>query len=215
MLRLTLRSAAFADFAVPLPAQWVKVVLAPPEALVRPNRSYTIRRIDPVARRLEIDFALHADGGPLSSWAAGARVGDTVHLGIPRGGFSIDRSAPWFLLGGDETALPAIESILAALPDGPAPVDVFVEIPGMADARPIATGDNRRVIWLPRDDSRHGVLLQAALEGAALRDGPGQVFLAGEAKAIQVARSSISARAPGAQVKAAGYWRLGTADHRD
>ena len=153
--------------------------------------------------------------GPLSSWAAGARVGDTVHLGMPRGGFTVDQGAPWFLLAGDKPALPAIESILAVLPDGPAPVDVLLEIPSMADAQPIATDGSRRIVWLPRDDARAGTLLKTAVDGATLRDGPGQVFLAGEAIAVQAARSSASARAPGARVKAAGYWRLGAADHRD
>src|SRR5262245_20113224 len=39
-------------------------------------RSYTVRRQRPGL--LDIDFALHADGGPATRWAAAARPGDRV-----------------------------------------------------------------------------------------------------------------------------------------
>ena len=43
-----------------------------------PFRTYTVRRIDPEARELDIDFVLHHDAGPAGAWAEVAAAGDRI-----------------------------------------------------------------------------------------------------------------------------------------
>ena len=64
---------------------------------------------------LEVDFVLHGDG-PASSWAAQAQPGQALIMAGPGPNYLIDPGADWFLLAGDDAALPAIETILDALP---------------------------------------------------------------------------------------------------
>lgn len=61
------------------------------------------------------------------------KPGDVVQIAGPRSGFRLDPNVTHLLIGGDETALPAIGSILEALPAGVA-VEVFIEIPDEANA---------------------------------------------------------------------------------
>ena len=70
-------------------------------------RNYTPRRHDPVKGELEIDFVLHGDG-PASSWAAQAAPGQTLGVGGPRGSMVVPLDFDWYVLVGDQTALPAI-----------------------------------------------------------------------------------------------------------
>jgi len=70
-------------------------------------RDFTPRHFDASTRTLTLGFALH-DAGPASAWAASARVGDVLGFGGPRGSRLTPDNFDWYLLVGDETALPAI-----------------------------------------------------------------------------------------------------------
>ncbi|MET0170691.1 MAG: siderophore-interacting protein [Aliihoeflea sp.] len=93
-----------------------------PDGLIQPVapeqkpqvRKYTLRRIDPVAREVDIDFVIHEVAGPGSDWANFAQAGDLVGMAGPGGRTA--KTADWMLLAGDETALPAIARILEGLP---------------------------------------------------------------------------------------------------
>ncbi len=68
------------------------------------------------------------------------------------------------LLAGDETAAPAIASILEALDDS-YDVDAFIEVPTGADVLTVSCRPQFRVRWLPRADRPHGTALMAAVAG--------------------------------------------------
>ena len=68
-----------------------------------------------------IDFVLHGDG-PAASWAANAVAGSLVGQGGPRGSLVVSDDFDWYLLAGDETALPSIARRLEELPPGCDPV---------------------------------------------------------------------------------------------
>lgn len=143
-----------------------------------PFRTYTVRRIDPEALELDIDFVLHHDAGPAGAWAEAATIGDRILVVGPdarsaESAQGIDfhpGTAQRLLLAGDETAAPAICAILEGLAPGIV-VDAFIEVPGEDDALPLAAG-SARVQWLARDARPHGEALIEAVEAwtAASRD---------------------------------------------
>lgn len=137
-------------------------------------RTYTIRDVvgSGVDTRLVIDLVLHlADGasGPGSLWAAAAQVGDRIGLlaprrGVPFGGIEFTPGAASRLLfAADETAVPAVASIMADLPVDAAG-SAYLEVPSSDDIQEFPTPAGVRVIWLPRNELPHGHrLCQAVL----------------------------------------------------
>lgn len=113
-------------------------------------RKYTIRRIDPQAGTLDIDFLLHDHGGPGSRFAANARVGDVIGMIGPGGGSA--RPAEWNLFAGDETALPAIARLIEALPAGARGVAV-IEVADPRDEQKIRQVADIEITWLHRNRS--------------------------------------------------------------
>ncbi|MFF1878442.1 siderophore-interacting protein [Leifsonia sp. NPDC058230] len=136
-----------------------------------PIRTYTVRGVDQVARRLEVDFVAHGDGGPAARWLASAAEGDEVIIVGPDAR-SIDsaQGIDWnpgdatdLLLVGDETAAPAIASILESLP-ADRRVHAFIEVPDAADRLPLELPGQFSVTWLDRAGGANGCALVPAVE---------------------------------------------------
>lgn len=150
--------------------EWYSLWRAMPLATRGPLRTYTVRRIDPVARRLTVDFVVHHDAGPAGSWAEQAAPGQgIVIVGPDQRSENRRQGLDWHpgtarrvVLAGDETAAPAICAILEAL-DASYEVDAFIEVPTVADHLDLAVPDTFRVSWLPRADRPHGAALTEAL----------------------------------------------------
>ncbi len=144
--------------------------LLPGEAR-HPIRTYTIRRADPAARELVVDFVAHGDEGPASRWVQSAAPGDEVLViapdGVPLGGWEWHPgAATTLLLAGDETAVPAITAILESLPAEAAGA-AFLEIPDPADAIELLAPRGMAVEWLPRAVADGGVVLDRAVRSWA------------------------------------------------
>lgn len=135
-----------------------------------PFRTYTVRSIDPASRALDIDFVVHHDAGPAGSWADRAAVGDTLVIvgpdqRSPESRVGLDwhpGTARRVLLAGDETAAPAITSILESLGDE-YEADAFIEMPTAADILDLRLGAHLRVSWIARGDRPHGEALTEAV----------------------------------------------------
>lgn len=134
-------------------------------------RTYSVRAIrgSGVDTRLVVDFVLHPGAeGPGSTWAEQAEVGDRLvtlapRRGVPFGGIEfLPESATSLLLVGDETAVPAISSILAELPDGTRGT-AFLEVPVAGDILPVHCPVGMEVVWLPRDGAAAGERLIASV----------------------------------------------------
>ena len=159
-------------------------------------RTYTPRRFDPAGRELDIDFVLHDRGGTASTWARRARPGDRIVVAAGRGRYLPDPTADWHLVAGDETALPAIATIVAALPAGTRGM-VFVEVAGPDERLPLDSPADLHTTWLYRDGAAPGEALERALRRADLPAGDGRVFVAAEAAAVRRIRRHLLGR-PGA-----------------
>jgi NADPH-dependent ferric siderophore reductase len=140
-----------------------------PNELRNPLRVYTVRAIRPIERELDVDFVVHGDG-TAARWLATAVVGDEIIIIGPdalsvNSGLGIDwhpGHAHDLLLVGDETAAPAIASILESLPEH-REAHALIEVPSVADALRIDHSDRARVSWLPRDGGDPGSALVPAV----------------------------------------------------
>ncbi|XAH25762.1 siderophore-interacting protein [Xylophilus sp. GW821-FHT01B05] len=177
-------------------------------------RDYTPRHYDAAAGTLTIDFALH-DAGPATRWAEQAQPGQTLGVGGPRGSMLIPAAFDGYLLIGDDTALPAIARRLEELPAG-APVTVLAEVDSPADEIAFSTRTDLRITWVHRQGAAPGStsLLLDALPTLALPPGDFHTWIACETGAAKQLRASLIAHhgARPAWTKAAGYWRVGSAD---
>ena len=134
-----------------------------------PLRTYTVRAWRPELREIDVDFVLHGTSGLASAWASNAAPGQEMVIVGPdarvkdRGGFEWRPGAARnVLIGGDETAVPAVCAIVESLPHT-VRGEVFIEVPTAADAMPLAAPEGIAVNWLARDEASHGERLSAAI----------------------------------------------------
>ncbi|MCK0197158.1 siderophore-interacting protein [Ancylobacter sp. 6x-1] len=180
------------------------------------SRVYTLRRIDPAAGTLDIDMVLHEEDGPArpapgAHFALNARPGDPVGLMGP-GGTDLPE-ADWYLLAGDETALPAIARTLETLPAG-TPAFVFIEVADDAERQEIAAAASSRIAWLTRDGAPAGTtdLLERALRAMEWpAHGCGHAMVGCEQGAARAIRHFLRRERgmSGRAAEVAAYWRRG------
>jgi NADPH-dependent ferric siderophore reductase len=221
-------------FHIDAPAQHVKVLIPGPDehTVALPEmgpdgpvwpadqpraavRTYTPRRFDVSSGVLEIQFVLHGEG-PASRWAERAVPGDRLAIAGPGGRLSVDLDdGPW-IIAGDESAVPAIGTLLDALPST-ATAQVFIETEDGLDSSHLGGDDRWRISWLrPGRGEEPGSRLQDALEEVTI-SADAKVWVACEAVAVRRIRRYLleTAGVPAKQLVTRGYWRAGEADHPD
>ncbi len=226
MLRVVFSGPELANFAWNGPAAHIKLILGPPAAAGERglSRTYTPRHFDAARRELTVDFVLHGEG-PASSWAAQAQVGQPMVIAGPGRCYTLDAEAQWLLVAGDESAIPAIATILEVVPDN-LRTQVLIEVNDVADEFAIApVRSNVSLRWLHRAQplTGHTATVPAGVElSAAVADfqppaGPGRVYVACEADAMRrIRRQLLAERAlPREWVTTRGYWKQGATDHPD
>lgn len=186
-----------------------------PEDEPRPAaRDYTPRRFDSAS--LVVDFVLHGDG-PAASWARSASPGDAIGQGGPRGSRVVSDDFDWYLLAGDEAAIPAIGRRLEELPKSARAI-VIVEIASAEERFAFDTRAELDLRWLERGDAPAGStrLLDAAIAELSL-EGEGYAWVAAEADTARRLRAHLRTERGLRQewTRVTGYWKLGTADWHD
>ncbi|MCP2262993.1 siderophore-interacting protein [Promicromonospora thailandica] len=210
-IRVTLGGEALAGAdPTPFTDRYVKLVMAEPaESEGRPVlRTYTIRRV--TADGWDIDVVTHGDEGYGGPWAQRVRPGDEVSFVGPGGDYAPSPDAPWHLLVGDESALPAVVAACEALPDG-AVAYVFAEVADASEEQEIVSAADVHVTWVHRSA---GASLVDVVQAAALPDGVPHTFLHGEAGCVRDLRRWARATlgVPRELLSASGYWRRGRDD---
>ncbi len=122
-------------------------------------RTYTVRRLDPAASEMDIDFVRHGDEGLASAWAARARPGDRI--AAAGGGGIVAPPADWYLIVGDETALPAIGRMLERLPEG-ARGTAVVEVADEGERQDLRSPADIEIRWVHRDGAPAGTTTHLA-----------------------------------------------------
>jgi len=183
-------------------------------------RTYTVRRYDPAARELAIDFVVHGDEGLAGPWAARAQPGEKVRFLGPGSGYRPRADAPWHLFACDEAGLPAVAAALEALPTD-AKGQAFIEVAGPEDELELRVPEGVAVSWIYRggdagevgdDVAGDNSPLIEAVRSAPWWDGEPQVFIHGEAQAVMhnlrgYIRKTRGVGAGNASIS--GYWRRG------
>ncbi|BDU06307.1 siderophore-interacting protein [Nocardia cyriacigeorgica] len=218
-VRVHLGDPGFDDFTpIEFTDAYVKLLFDRPDGEVA--RTYTVRSVDPIARRIAIDFVVHGDEGIAGPWAANVTVGEQITMFGPSGAYAPRADADWHLFAGDESALPAISAAVEALPDG-AIAKVFVEVADAADEIAFNSKAQLEVHWIHRGGAAHEVGEDRAGDNApiiaAVRDAPwlpGQagVFIHGEAQAVMHNLRRYIRKERGVPAEFAsisGYWRRG------
>lgn len=228
LLRVTLSGDALDGFVSDGPTDHVKLFVPDPatgvlhapsvglEGMVRPDQPPLVRDYTPRAVRpgeLDLDFVLHGTPGPVSGWAASAKEGDAVAIAGPRGSHLVPRAADHLLLGGDESALPAIARWLEMTPGVPA--DVLVELTHRDDEAYLADvlRPEHEVRYLYRGDVAPGrsTVLADAARTLPVRGGTGYAWFGGEAGSLVPVRRWLRQESgfTRGNFAVSGYWKLG------
>lgn len=147
--------------AMPVSDGWYQDYLALPKGQRPVMRTYTLRDLRRKEKEVDVEFVLHGETGPASSWAMHASPGAKMQIVAPNAASPEDSGGyEWIyhdgirqaLLIADETAVPAAVGILEQLArlDNPPKVQAFFEVPLASDAQrgefPFA-----EIHWLSRE----------------------------------------------------------------
>jgi NADPH-dependent ferric siderophore reductase len=213
MLRVVLGGEDFEDFTTPSADDHIKLYV-PGEGGDLEGRDFTPRHFDAEAKELTIDIALHP-AGPAIRWAEQALIGDTVEISGPRGSLMIADDFDWWLLVGDETALPSICRRVEGLAKGVHAI-TLVAVTDPAEEQLFDTRADHQAVWVYRSPAAatDAQPVLDALKRIELPPGEGFVWIAAEARVARAARDHLVniRRHPRQWLRASGYWIEGRAD---
>lgn len=180
-------------------------------------RDFTPRAFDADARTLVVDFALH-DHGPSMQWVSSVQAGQAIEIGGPRGSTVVPDDFDWYLLIGDETALPAIGRRVEELRAG-VPVTTVITVADAAEKQAWHTPASWNPIWVLRNESTadDAAALRTSLGGWSMPPGDGMVWIAAESSVARALYAHLlnDWHHPRAWIKAAGYWTRGQSDSHE
>ncbi|RYX96184.1 MAG: siderophore-interacting protein [Comamonadaceae bacterium] len=228
MRRITLQGDELDGFDAPDAASYIKLIFPEPGQAEpdrplpdtpRPKamRTYTPQAVRTGDREVDVDFVLHGVG-PASTWAAQAVVGQVIYLMGPGPGYkqAVEPGPLWLI--GDDSALPAFETILSRQPEA-STVHVMVEVVDAAESRALPSPAKVTTEWLPRggDNTQAGTALEAALRASTPPPADARIYLACEAGAMRRLRLLLinDLGVGKARIVGRGYWKLETANHPD
>ena len=169
------------------------------------HRAYTVVNPDPENDRFDLEFALH--DGPAAHWARRAAPGDTLEATFQGSKYAIPEPLPaGYLIAGDNAALPAVNSLLAALPDD-LPVTLWLEtMHDDDDAIPLAATSATQVHRVRRRDD--GASMVEAVSAAAFDASRHAAWVACDTVTTRSIAAILKSdyRVPRKSVKAQGYW---------
>ena len=197
-------------------ASYARFMLVP--ASRRPTlRNYTVRdyRPDgPDGPELDVDFVVHgsagsATAGPASTWAQTCAPGDEVVI-VDEGTIYGAPDTAYLLLAADESALPALAGIVAALPQDARGIAV-VEVPHPDDRQPLGGPDGVEIRWVGRGGGvRPGASALAAVRDVPVPPGEVAAWVAGESDLATGARRHwVRAGVAKSAISFCGYWKAG------
>lgn len=178
------------------------------------SRVYTVRTFNPTTQEMDIDVVLHPGESPMMRWVSALAAGDTFRLTGPRQHFlppePSDHPVALFL---DETAIPALYSILADWPAGRR-AEAWIECPVAAPVAELPVVPGVTVHHLERPAGSTGGSTGALVAAATSLTQAAEhvIWAAGERDEMRQIRSHFRTEIglPKEQVAVYGYWKQGT-----
>jgi NADPH-dependent ferric siderophore reductase len=232
LVRVTLTGPELDRLVIEQPGSSVRVLLPSPgehelvvprwngnEFLLPDGRRPAIRTFTPSldgrAGELDINVVIHG-GGLASEWADAALGTEPAAVSGPGRGYVVDQDAPAFHVAGDETAIPAIGQVLAALPRE-ALVQVVIEVVDACAEIDLPAHPQSSVRWVPLPPGKSpGDALVAQFQTADIPRGT-RVWAAGEAASMQRIRRHLfeDRGLPRGDTSVRGYWKCGRTGDAD
>jgi len=225
MVRIVFSGADLGSFEQSRPGGHMKLFFPPTDAAWPPaadaprppSRTYTPRRYDAARGLLEVEFVLHGEG-LAAIWAEHARVGDCILVSGPGGGYAVPEGVARLVIVADDAALPAVGTILEALPAG-CQTTILCEVEGPAEERDLSPVAASHPTWLHRGPTgaRPGDLLEAAARSMAREAADAHWWVACEAGTMRRIRDFLAGEAgiERARLHTRGYWKFGEHNHPD
>lgn len=224
MIRLTFGGPGLADFESHAPDEHVKILFPDPDGSLRlpepdgdklvwprplpVTREYTVRRYEADAGELDIDFVVH-EGGLASVWAESVEPGTPVWIAGPPRGWIVPDDYDYYVLAGDESALPAIARFVSELPaSATGRAGVIVEDSG--EEQPLEAPAGIGLSWLHRTADAVALLdgfLASVVPPAGART---YLWVSGEQRLLKPARDWAQRHGVRRHDRhTTGYWRAG------
>ncbi|MFH8577895.1 siderophore-interacting protein [Streptomyces zaomyceticus] len=188
------------------PTMWVRLWF---ESAGKPHqRAYTLVDPDLEAGTFSLEFALH--DGVASNWARACAPGDTVDATLQGTGFDAPAPLPGrLLLVGDAASLPAVNSLLDALPGVPATIWFETQHASDEDLPVRLDPEHHELRRVPRGNDGADLVARVKAELPGLADFDPYVWIACDTATTRTlaayARKELAL--PKERVHALGYWR--------
>ncbi|GAB7518292.1 SIP domain-containing protein [Rhodococcus sp. no. 34] len=173
------------------------------------TRNYTVRKFDPKAAELTLDFVTH-ETGIASTWGRRCLPGDSIDLLGPVRSGRAPEDVDWVLVVGDETAIPAIARWLEEMPAG-LDARVVVEVTSAEHTLDLPSAASVSLTRVGREDRPAGEpsALEEAVRSVPWRDGAVFAWVAGESTSLKGIRRYLreERQLPAEMVDITGYWR--------
>ena len=172
------------------------------------NRRYTIRRSDPTAGTVDLDFVVHGHG-PGSAWATDAPIGSTVSAVGPRGKVVPVADVAFHLFVCDESGWPATAAMVEALAPSTSAI-VVADVAGPDEHQMLDAACDLRSVWCDRNGRPpgDGDTVLAALAELDLPPGRGHAYLSAEFAVVRALGAHLAGRGfASEQVSPKAYWR--------
>ena len=187
--RIRLSAPGFLDDLALHPTIWLRLWVPSLTRDKLVQRGYTIIDPDPVAGEFSLDVVLHEPVGAAASWAKHATIGTRAEVAHTPQKLSIDPGLRTLVLAGDTTALPAINTILAAAPQGAAKHVVLQDGHDDRDGLPLASDADTTVSWVEPDQTGGSVIEALTASVAAPLDAErSYLWAAGERRLVKAVR---------------------------
>ncbi|MET3577698.1 NADPH-dependent ferric siderophore reductase [Mesorhizobium robiniae] len=176
-------------------------------------RVYTIRALDVANGVIDVDFLVHPGESVGAAWAIQAAPGMKVGIMGPVG--RPVRQSSWYVMGADETGMPALARLLESLPAETKGVG-YIEIANDTERQVIDNVTGIELHWLPRNGVPAGLddrLARAVLSVEWPQTDSAFGWFAAEAAAAKIVREHWRGQLSLGrdQTLAAACWRLGAA----
>lgn len=193
--RLRLSAPGFLDQLALHPTIWLRLWVPSLSRDRVVQRGYTIIEPDPESGEFSLDFVLHEPVGPAAHWAKNATVGTRADVAHTPQRLSVDDSLQTLVLAGDTTALPAINTLLAAAPASADKHLVIQDEHPDHDALPLAADARTRVTWTHAETDGSSVVdALTASVAEPLDNDRSYLWCAGERRLVKAVREYARGR---------------------